>query len=171
MNIQSTRSVRKVSDRIFLCEHLMDYNLARLHEPTLNLSAHAWIFSRLSIASVAGKQHLSEVVCSARVDFSLQGKWRNDWSSATASNFARNWATARWKPFGRFTRFSVTMLWASRRLRSGTTGLKTAAHRWRASHAPVGHQHAEMTRSLPKWTLWWCGTVVWLSEKLRKRWA
>jgi hypothetical protein len=37
----STRSVRKVSDRIFLCEHLMDYNLARLHEPTLNLSAHA----------------------------------------------------------------------------------------------------------------------------------
>jgi len=36
-----TRSVRKVSDRIFLCEHLMDYNLARLHEPILNLSAHA----------------------------------------------------------------------------------------------------------------------------------
>ena len=35
------RSVRKVSDHIFLCEHLMDYNLARLHEPTLNLSAHA----------------------------------------------------------------------------------------------------------------------------------
>jgi len=22
----------------------MDYNLARLHEPTLDLSAHAWIF-------------------------------------------------------------------------------------------------------------------------------
>ena len=38
---ECTRSVRKVSDRIFLCEHLMDYNLARLHEPTLNLSAHA----------------------------------------------------------------------------------------------------------------------------------
>jgi hypothetical protein len=37
----NTRSVRKVSDRIFLCEHLMDYNLARLHEPTLNLNAHA----------------------------------------------------------------------------------------------------------------------------------
>jgi len=36
-----TRSVRKVFDRIFLCEHLKDYNLARLHEPTLNLSAHA----------------------------------------------------------------------------------------------------------------------------------
>ena len=39
--LKYTRSVRKVSDRIFLCEHLMDYNLARLHEPTLNLSAHA----------------------------------------------------------------------------------------------------------------------------------
>jgi len=40
-DLTCTRSVRKVSDRIFLCEHLMDYNLARLHEPTLNLSAHA----------------------------------------------------------------------------------------------------------------------------------
>jgi len=39
--VYCTRSVRKVSDRIFLCEHLMDYNLACLHEPTLNLSAHA----------------------------------------------------------------------------------------------------------------------------------
>ena len=39
--VKNTRSVRKVTDRIFLCEHLMDYNLARLHEPTLNLSAHA----------------------------------------------------------------------------------------------------------------------------------
>jgi len=37
-----------------------------LHEPTLNLSAHAWIFSRLSIASVAGKQQLSEVVYFAK---------------------------------------------------------------------------------------------------------
>jgi hypothetical protein len=36
-----TRSVRKVSDRIFFFDYLMDYNLARLHEPTLNLSAHA----------------------------------------------------------------------------------------------------------------------------------
>ena len=39
--VETTRSVRKVSDLFFLCEHLMDYNLARLHEPTLNLSAHA----------------------------------------------------------------------------------------------------------------------------------
>jgi hypothetical protein len=38
-----TRSVRKVSD-LFSCEQLMDYNLARLHEPTLNLSAHAEFF-------------------------------------------------------------------------------------------------------------------------------
>ena len=35
------RSVRKVSDLFFSFEHLMDYNLARLHEPTVNLSAHA----------------------------------------------------------------------------------------------------------------------------------
>ena len=39
--LRYTWSVRKVSDLFFLCEHMMDYNLARLHEPTLNLSAHA----------------------------------------------------------------------------------------------------------------------------------
>ena len=53
--LHNTRSVRKVSDRIFVCEYVMDYNLARLHEPTLKLIAHASIFSRLSIASFAGK--------------------------------------------------------------------------------------------------------------------
>ena len=132
------------------CENLMDLNQARLHEPTLNLHAHVWIFSPLWIASVAGKQHLSEVMCSALIGFSLQGKWLNNYSSTTASNFARKWATARWKPFGRFRQLSVTMLWASHRLRSGTTGLKTAAQWWRVSHAPVGHQHAKMIRSLRK---------------------
>ena len=35
-------------------------------------------FSRPSIASVDGKQHLSVVVFSALVEFSLQGKWRNN---------------------------------------------------------------------------------------------
>ena len=39
--LHNTSSVRKVKDRIIVCEHLMEYNLARLHEPTLNLSAHA----------------------------------------------------------------------------------------------------------------------------------
>lgn len=34
---------------LFFYEHLMDLNLARLHEATLNFSAHAWIFSRLLI--------------------------------------------------------------------------------------------------------------------------
>ena len=39
--LHNTSSVRKVTDRIIVCEHVMEYNLARLHEPTLNLSAHA----------------------------------------------------------------------------------------------------------------------------------
>ena len=38
----------------------MDLNEARLHEATLNLNTHTWIFSHLSIASVDDKQHLSE---------------------------------------------------------------------------------------------------------------
>ena len=46
--------------------------------------------------------------------------------------------------------------WTSYRLRSGTTGLKMAAHRWIVSHALTGLQQAKMTRSLLKWTPWWC---------------
>ena len=49
----------------------MDFNEVCLHESTLNLHMHAWIFSRLSLASVDNKQHLSEVVFSALVGFSL----------------------------------------------------------------------------------------------------
>ena len=64
-----TRAVRKVPD--FFCKNLVDFNEVRLHEATLNLHTHAWILSRLPIAPVDGKQHLSEVVFSALVGFSL----------------------------------------------------------------------------------------------------
>ena len=47
----------------------MNFNEARLHEAFINLHTHACIFSCLSIASVDGKQHLSEVVFSALVGF------------------------------------------------------------------------------------------------------
>ena len=50
----------------FFCENLVDFNETRLHEATLNLHIHMWIFSCLSIASVDGKQPLSEVVFSAQ---------------------------------------------------------------------------------------------------------
>ena len=47
-----------------------------VHEATLNLHMHLWIFSHMLIASVDGKQHLSEVVFSALVGFSLMtGIW------------------------------------------------------------------------------------------------
>ena len=43
--LSAVRAIRGLLEKyptfFFLCEHLMDYNLARLHEPTLNLSAHA----------------------------------------------------------------------------------------------------------------------------------
>lgn len=50
----------------------MDLIQPRFHEPLLNLHAHAWIFSRLVMASVAGKQQLSDVVCSSRIGFLLR---------------------------------------------------------------------------------------------------
>ena len=54
----------------------MDFNEACLHEATLNLHMYANIFSCLSIASVDGKQHLSKVVFSALVGFSLLEKYQ-----------------------------------------------------------------------------------------------
>ena len=51
---------------IFFLRNPGGFQLPRLHEAT-----HVWIFSHLSIAPVDGKQHLSEVVFSALVGFSL----------------------------------------------------------------------------------------------------
>jgi hypothetical protein len=48
---------------------MVDFNEVYLHEMTLNLHMHAWIFCRLSIAIVDGKQYLSEVVFSVSTDF------------------------------------------------------------------------------------------------------
>ena len=53
----------------FFCEKLVNFNGGRLHEATLNLHTHTWFFP--SIESVNGKQHLSEVVFSALIGFSL----------------------------------------------------------------------------------------------------
>ena len=64
-------SIRKVSKHFFFCKNLVDFNEMHLHKATLNLHMHTWIFCYLSIASVDGKQHLSEIVFSALVGFSL----------------------------------------------------------------------------------------------------
>jgi hypothetical protein len=112
-----------------------------------------------------------ECVHSARRICYFLWKWRNDSSSGIASNFARSLAIAKWKPFGRFSRFLATMLWTSHKLRSGTIDSKMAARRWRATLVPVGPQQAEMTSSLSKCGLWSCRTVVSPSENMRRRWG
>ena len=56
---------------LFFCDNLVDFDEARLHEVTFNIRTYAWIFSRVSIASVDGKQHLNQVEFSALVGFSL----------------------------------------------------------------------------------------------------
>ena len=66
-----TRGMLGKYTTLFFGETLVDFNKPRLHEVTLNLHTHACIFSRLSIASVDRKQHLSEVVFSTLVGFSL----------------------------------------------------------------------------------------------------
>jgi len=52
-------------------------------------------------------------------------------------------AIAKWKPFGRFSRFSAMMPWASHKLRSGTTDSKAAACRWRAMLVPGRHSTSQ----------------------------
>ena len=56
-----------------LGENLVNVNEPRLHEATLNLDTDAGTFSRLSIASVDGKHHLSDVF-SALIGFWLLEK-------------------------------------------------------------------------------------------------
>ena len=58
----------KVSDHFFF-EPLVNFNEARLHWSTLKLHTHASIFSRLLIASIDGKQYMSEAMFSALVGF------------------------------------------------------------------------------------------------------
>ena len=60
----------------FFFENLVDFNEVHLHEGKLNLNMHTLIFSRLSMALVHGKQHLSELVFRALVGFSFQEKMR-----------------------------------------------------------------------------------------------
>ena len=55
----------------FFYENLVDFNEPHMNEVTLNLLTHTGIFYRLSIASVDGKQHLSEAVFSVFGGFSL----------------------------------------------------------------------------------------------------
>ena len=71
--IETILSYKKCIRVYFLCGSLMDFNEARLHEATLNLHTHPWMFP-LSIAPVDDKQHLSEVLFSALVGFSLYTK-------------------------------------------------------------------------------------------------
>ena len=66
---------KSIRPYFFSCENLVDFNEVRLHEPTLNIHTHAWIVSRLSIASADGKQHLSETRFSALLGCSLLEKY------------------------------------------------------------------------------------------------
>ena len=64
--------LNSIQPYFFVCKNLLDISEAHLHEVTLNLHTHVWIFSCMSIVTVDGKQHhLSEVVFSALVGFSL----------------------------------------------------------------------------------------------------
>ena len=58
-----THSGRKVCC-YFFCENFVVFNEAHLHKTTLNVHTHIRILSRLSIASVDDKQHLSAIVFS-----------------------------------------------------------------------------------------------------------
>ena len=64
----SARSVRKLSDLVFFCKNLANFNEVLLHEATL--APHNACVN-LFLPSVDGKQNLSEVVFSAFVRFSL----------------------------------------------------------------------------------------------------
>lgn len=76
----------------------------------------------------------------------------------------------KWKLFWRLNRFYFsTIPRASGRLRSDIFALKIAAHRWRMEHFFLGPRPAEIMRSLTKFRLWSCRTVILPSENLSPR--
>jgi len=127
-----------------------------------------WIFSCRQTVSVACSQCVSESVYAACVALLFSAKMTEQLEQRYCIKFCR---IAKWKPFGRFSGFSVMMPLASHKLRSGTTDSKMATCRWRATLAPVGPQQAEMTNSLTKCRLWSCRTIMSPSENLRRRWG
>ena len=62
-------------ENFLFCKNLVVFNEARLHETILDLHMNTWIFFCLSIASVDGKQHLSDVVFSALIGNDLHHQW------------------------------------------------------------------------------------------------
>ena len=79
-NLQVLLSYKSIL-HFFFCENLEDFNEAHLHEATVDIHMPTWIFSRLSIASVDDKQHLSEIVLSALVGYHSK---ENDWTTGAA---------------------------------------------------------------------------------------
>ena len=108
-----TRAVQKVSD----------LNFFRLNKSSMgsflhcgcggDIYAHAWISSRLQIASVAGSRSMIVCVLWALGGLSIIAKWRNELSSVIALNFAKSLAILKLKLFERFKRLSGTMPWVS----------------------------------------------------------
>jgi len=108
-----TRAVQKVSD-------LNSFRLNKsstgsvLHcECGGDIYAHAWISSRLQIASVAGSWSMIVYVLWALGGLSIIAKWWNELSSVIALNFAKSLAILKLKLFERFNRLSGTMPWVS----------------------------------------------------------
>ena len=78
-------------------------------------STLAWIFSRLSIASVDGKQHLSEIVFSALVGFPLFDKYPTFWGGGRHTWNAGNLITLKVWFFSKESLNQVQgMCWSSR---------------------------------------------------------
>ena len=100
-----TRVVQKVSD----------LNFFRLNKSTTesvlhcgcggDIYAHAWIFSRLQIASVACSRSMTVYVLWALGGLSIIAKWRNELSSVIALNFAKSLAILKLKLFKDSTGF------------------------------------------------------------------
>ena len=165
-------AVQKVSDVIFFPWKLMKYRrcavVGRWRVPSC-----AYMDFFLPADSVSRMQPACEwqYIHAARGALLFSAKMTEWLEQQYCIKFCQFLVTAKWKPFGRFSRFSATMPWASHKLRSGTTDLKMAACQWRATHVPVGLQQAEMTSSLTKCGLWSCRTIVSPSENLRWRWG
>ncbi|GLV37590.1 hypothetical protein CBL_13862 [Carabus blaptoides fortunei] len=98
---------------------------------------------------------------------------KTDWSSRCKYHWT-NWRAEGTEPGGNYseiqTAFGDDVMGIAQIKRSGATGLKRAVHRWRASHAPVVHQHAEMTRNCGRgWHQHFSGHSIMTEDLAMKR--
>ena len=129
----------------------MDFNEAHLHEATLNLHTHAWIFSHLSIASVVRKV--------SKLQAFEKKKTRHTWRTRSRRKTGKPPRVCGFLPkkvWIKWEEWAGALLWWRCQLPVDNSGLL----RCTASRRQQGHSCSTLV------IFWLCGTYSWWKMKI-----